>query len=73
MIVDYARVSSDRQSTDGQIDALHALGCERVFEESKSGTRTDCPQLAPARVMCWSSPGSTGWRDPCASFCPPWT
>ena len=48
MLVGYARVSTDVQTTDGQIDVLHAAGCERVFEESMSGTRTDCPQLAAA-------------------------
>ena len=73
MLVGYARVSTDLQTTDGQIDALNAAGCERVFEESMSGTRADRPNLpppwsSPARVMCWSSPGSTVWRDPCASF-----
>jgi len=36
MLVGYARVSTDFQTTDGQIDALHAVGCERVFEESMS-------------------------------------
>ena len=48
MLVGYARVSTDLQTTDGQIDALNAAGCERVFEESMSGTRTDRPQLAAA-------------------------
>ncbi len=48
MLVGYARVSTDLQTTDGQIDALHAAGCERVFEEPMSGTRTDRPQLAAA-------------------------
>ena len=48
MLVDYARVSTDLQTTDGQIDALHASGCERVFEESISGTRPDRPQLVAA-------------------------
>lgn len=48
MLVGYARVSTDTQSTDGQIDALKAVGCERVFEEQMSGTRSDRPQLAAA-------------------------
>jgi hypothetical protein len=67
MLAGYARVSTDLQT----IDALNAAGCERVFEESMSGTRADRrslrqPWRSPA--MCWSSPGSIVWRDPCASF-----
>ena len=48
MLVGYARVSTDLQTTDSKIDALHAAGCERVFEESMSGTRANRPQLAAA-------------------------
>jgi DNA invertase Pin-like site-specific DNA recombinase len=48
VFVGYARVSTDLQSTDGQIDSLTTAGCERVFTESMSGTRSDRPQLAEA-------------------------
>jgi DNA invertase Pin-like site-specific DNA recombinase len=48
MLVGYARVSTDTQTTDGQSDALNAAGCERVFVETMSGTRADRPELAAA-------------------------
>jgi DNA invertase Pin-like site-specific DNA recombinase len=48
VFVAYARVSTDLQSTDGQIDSLTAAGCERIFTESMSGTRSDRPQRAEA-------------------------
>jgi DNA invertase Pin-like site-specific DNA recombinase len=48
VFVGYARVSTDLQSTDGQIDSLTTAGCDRVFTESMSGTRSDRPQLAEA-------------------------
>ena len=56
MLVGYARVSTDLQTTDGQIDALQAAGCERVFEESMSGTRTDRPQLTAALEFARENP-----------------
>ena len=78
MLVGYARVSTDLQTTDGQIDALHAAGCERVFKESMSGTRADRPQLAAALEFAREGDVLVVarldlWHDPCASFCPPWT
>jgi DNA invertase Pin-like site-specific DNA recombinase len=69
MLVGYARVSTDLQTTDGQIDAVNAAGCERVFEESMSGTRRDRPQLAAALEFAREGDVVVVARlDPCASF-----
>ena len=45
MIVGYARVSTDAQALEGQIEALEAAGAERVFREKVSGARRDRPEL----------------------------
>lgn len=43
--IGYARVSTDQQTTDQQIDALKGAGCERIFGETVS-SRRDLPELA---------------------------
>lgn len=48
MLVGYARVSTRDQNPALQLDALVAAGCERVFEETAGGARTDRPQLRAA-------------------------
>jgi DNA invertase Pin-like site-specific DNA recombinase len=37
-----------RQDHALQLDALRAAGCDKVFVETTSGTRTDRPELAKA-------------------------
>lgn len=45
MIIGYARVSTDDQSTDLQIDALTQAGCETIFLETGSGGNRNRPVL----------------------------
>jgi len=41
MKVGYARVSSIGQNLNSQIEALEAIGCEKIFTEKKSGKKSN--------------------------------
>ena len=45
MKIGYARVSTNDQDTQLQIDALNSVGCDRIYEEKQSGAKTDRPEL----------------------------
>jgi DNA invertase Pin-like site-specific DNA recombinase len=47
-IIGYARCSTDHQDYTGQVEALKAAGCTRVYAEKISGTVTDRRELARA-------------------------
>lgn len=45
MRIGYARVSTSSQDTGLQIDALNDHGCEQIYEETGSGSKSDRPEL----------------------------
>ena len=45
MIVGYARVSTEEQNLDMQLDNLKDRGCERIYQEKITGIRADRPEL----------------------------
>lgn len=45
MIFGYARVSTEDQNLDMQVDALTQYGVDKIYKEKLTGTRKDRPQL----------------------------
>lgn len=44
-MIGYARVSTDGQTLDSQIEILRTAGCERIFSETASGAKTERREL----------------------------
>jgi DNA invertase Pin-like site-specific DNA recombinase len=51
MIIGYARVSTQEQSLDRQIDVLKKYGAEQIFEEKITGTIKNRPELDKVKAM----------------------
>ena len=50
MLIGYARVSTDDQKLDLQVDALKGAGCEKFFSDHVSGASKLKPGLEEARA-----------------------
>jgi DNA invertase Pin-like site-specific DNA recombinase len=57
MKIGYARVSTQDQKLELQIDALQQDGCERIYQEKKSGKNKERPELE--QMLAQLRPGDT--------------
>ncbi len=62
MLIGYARVSTDDQNLHLQRDALGGAGCDRIFEDRRSGARTDRPGPAAALDVVRRGDTLVVWR-----------
>ncbi len=64
MLIGYARVSTDDQTLDLQLDALTSTGCERrrIYTDTASGAKTDRPGLAKALDQVREGDTLVVWR-----------
>jgi DNA invertase Pin-like site-specific DNA recombinase len=62
MLIGYARVSTFDQTLALQRDALQEAGCERIFTDTASGSRSDRPGLAEALDHLRSGDTLVVWR-----------
>jgi DNA invertase Pin-like site-specific DNA recombinase len=54
-VIGYARTSTTEQNIEPQVEALRAAGCERVFQEQKSGV--DATRVELARMVDYCREG----------------
>ncbi|MBW1615588.1 MAG: recombinase family protein [Deltaproteobacteria bacterium] len=62
MLIGYARVSTDDQTLNPQIDALKSAGCEKIFTDVASGAKTERPGLKQALEFCRSDDILIVWK-----------
>ncbi len=62
MLIGYARVSTQDQDLDLQIDALTKAGCTKVFDDKLSGSRAERPGLTQALTMLREGDTLVVWK-----------
>ncbi|MDE7539129.1 recombinase family protein [Gluconobacter sphaericus] len=60
--IGYARVSTDDQHLDLQLDALRKAGCGAIYKEAASGKNTARPELAQCRKALRAGDTLVVWR-----------
>ncbi len=68
MQIGYIRVSTNDQNTDLQRNALNCAGCELIFEDKISGTKSARPGLKNCseryqKEIRWLSGSWTDWAE----------
>jgi len=62
VLIGYARVSTQDQNLDLQSEALTKAGCERIFNDKISGSRTERPELTKALEMLREGDTLVVWK-----------
>ena len=62
MIIGYARVSTQDQNPELQLDALSHAGCEQIFHEKMTGTSKERPELSLCLRTLRSGDTLVVWR-----------
>ena len=62
MLIGYARVSTQDQNLDRQIEALTKAGCRRVFDDQISASDAERPGLARAQEMLREGDTLVVWK-----------
>ena len=62
MLIGYARVSTQDQNLDLQIEALTKAGCKKVFDDKISGSRAERPGLTKALEMLREDDTLVVWK-----------
>lgn len=62
MLIGYARVSTQDQNLDLQIEALNKAGCQKIFDDKISGSRAERPGLAKALEMLREGDTLVVWK-----------